>query len=165
MQMPGQAQQVMGKKVGGKMSVGQYYGIVKQYYMWLVIAAVVAAGLTLVGWIFVSYLVQLYGAFVLFWFGYQLAKQKKGEMKDVLIGGALLGLVPSLIMGIGSFIYFGFIFAPISLFGVGLGGFGVGFGITQLLTTVIGGAIGGLVLSLIGYAVAGGFNKAGAAQS
>ncbi|MFH0830652.1 MAG: hypothetical protein V1895_01165 [Parcubacteria group bacterium] len=158
--------QMMAKKVGGKMTIGQYFSFQKMYYMWLVIAAAAVAVLSVFGWgIWLSWLVSLYAAFVYFWFGYQLVKMHRGEMKDALIGGAVLGVLPSLLMGIGFFIYFAFIFKPLGFLGISVGGYGVGYGIGQLVGWVVGGAIGGLVMSLIGYAVAGGFSKPGAAKT
>ena len=152
--------QMMGKKVGGKMTIGQYFTFQKQYYMWLVIAALVVAVLSVFGWgIWLGWLVSLFGAFVYFWFGYQMVKMNRGELKDALIGGAVLGIVPAVLMGLGVFIYFAFIFTPVTVFGVGLGGFGIGYAFGQLIGWIVGGAIGGLVMSLIGYAVAGGFSK------
>gem|GEM_PF-5053439 len=159
----GPAAPMMGKKVGGKMTVGQYIGFQKKYYMWLLIAALGGAILTCFGWGWLTWLVQLYGAFVFFWFGYQMVKMNRGMMKDALIGGAVLGVIPSILLGLGWFIYFAFLFRPLGFLGIS-GGFGIGYGIGQLIGWIIGGAIGGLVMSLIGFAVAGGFSKPGATK-
>jgi hypothetical protein len=159
MMQSGQMGQMMGKKVGGRWTIGQYISYQKKFYMWLIIAAVIAAIGAVFGLIFLSWLVNLFGAFVFFWFGYMMAKERKGEMKDAIIGGAILGVIPGAIMGIGLFIYFAFLFSPLTIFGTAVGGYGIGLGIGQLIGWIIGGAVGGLVLSLIGYAVAGGMSK------
>jgi len=162
------ASEMMGKKVGGKWTIGQYISYQKKYYMWLVIAAVVIGALSLIPGVFflgaaLGWLVLLFGLFVYFWFGYQMAKEKKGEVKDALIGGGVLGVILGAITGI-----FGLVSAIILASTVpsslgALGGVGAGFGVTagilSLVYSVIGGAVGGLVLSLIGFAVAGGFSS------
>lgn len=160
--------QMMGKKVGGKMTIGQYINFQKKYYWWLLIATVVVGALTLipvVSGIFsvIGWLVWLYAAFVFFWWGYQFAKQRKGEMKDVLIGGAVLGVIYGAISGVFRLLFFLIVYRTIFS---GLGAFGVALGpsvttlaILGLVYGLIGGAIGGLVVALIGYASAGGFSK------
>ncbi len=158
---------VMEKKVGGKLTIGQYYKFQWKYYMWLLIAAVVVGGLSLIPSLFVAlsflnWLVYLFAAFVYFWFGYQLAKQNRGELKDALIGGGFLGLGHGIIAGvlgaIASFIFYRSLTAGLGTFGVA-GVASGGFAIGSLITTIIGAIIGGLIVSLIGFAVGGGFSK------
>ncbi len=154
---------MMGKKVGGKMTIGQYISFQKKYYMWLVIAALGAAILgSFMGWgQTLIWLVEIYGAFVYFWFGYQLVKMHRGEMKDALIGGAVLGVIPSVLFGISQFIYWTFIFSQVSFLGISYGPSGIG----QLIYYIVIGVVGSLVMSIIGFAVAGGFSKPGASTA
>jgi hypothetical protein len=169
----GPAGQMMGKKVGGKMTIGQYVTYQKKHFMYLLIAAIVVGALSLipaVSGIFVvlGWLVYLYAAFVYFWFGYQMAKEKKGELRDVLIGGAVIGLIYGLVAGIFRMLYYFIvyrtIFSGFGVFGVGIGPSVTTLAITGLIYSIIGAAIGGLIVALIGFAVGGGFNKGAARQ-
>lgn len=171
MMQSGPAGEMMNKKAGGKMTVGQYITFQKKYYMWLLIAVVVVGALTLipgVSTIFgvIGWLVSLYAAFVFFWFGYQMAKEKKGELKDVLIGGAIIGLIYGVLNGIFRmlfyFIVYRTIFSGFGVFGASIGPSVTSLAIGGLIWSIVLGAVGGLVLALIGFAVAGGFNKPGA---
>ncbi len=168
MMTSGPTGQMMGKKIGGKMSIGQYIGFQKKYYMWLLIATVVVGALTLIpglSGIFsvLGWLVWLYATFVFFWWGYQFAKMKKGELKDVLIGGGVLGVIYGVISGIFRMLYFLIvyrtIFSGIGVFGVTLGPSVTALAFMGLIYAIIGGAIGGLLVAMIGFAVAGGFSK------
>jgi len=170
--MPDQVNQMMGKKAGGKWTIGQYFSYQKQYFMWLVIAAVAVGALSLIPGLyaimgFISWIVFLFAAFVYFWFGYQMAKEKKGELKDALIGGAVIGVTVGLVMAIfraiATFIFYNTITAGFGALGIGIGTSVAGIAIGGFFVSLISAAIGGLVLSLIGFAVAGGFNK-GSAQ-
>lgn len=168
MMTSGPTGQMMGKKVGGKMTIGQYVGFQKKYYMWLLIAAVVLGALSLIPGVagifrLIGSLLWIYAAFVYFWFGYQMAKQKKGELKDVLIGGGVLGLIYGVINGLFSLLYYFIVYRTIysgfGVFGAAVGASVTGLAIMGLIYGIIGGAIGGLVMALIGFAVAGGFSK------
>lgn len=167
--MPGQAGQMMEKKVGGKMSIGQYFGVVKKWYMWLLIAAVVVGAISLIPAMyvtmsFVGWIISLGTAFVVGYFGYQLAKQHKGELKDVLIGGAVLGgvigIVNAIFGAIAGVIFINSLAAGFGVFGV-YGAGATGGVIVGALLGILWNAIGGLVVALIGYAIAGGFSKPG----
>jgi len=170
MQMPGQMGQAMEKKVGGKMSIGQYFGVVKKWYMWLLIGAVVVGLLSLIpNFAIISIAgilgiaVWAFGVYVLGTFGYKLAKERNAEIKDALIGGAILGGVLGVINGVFSLIS-GIIIANVlttSIFGVGYGIAGT-WSIFSLISGILWGVIGGLVISLVGFAIGGGFNKTGA---
>ncbi len=155
---------MMEKKVGGKMTLGQYFKFQWKYYMWLLIAAVVVGAIGLIPSLglgllsgTLGFLVWAYAAFVYFWFGYQLAKMNKGDVKEALIGGGILGVTVGVISGIFGAIG-AFILISTATFGV-FGSIGVASAIGSLVWNIFGGAIVGLVISLIGFAVAGGFNK------
>ncbi|MFO0703019.1 MAG: hypothetical protein U0514_04180 [Candidatus Andersenbacteria bacterium] len=170
MQMPGQAGQVMGKKVGGKMSIGQYFGVVKKWYMWLVIAAVVVGALSLIPGLyltmaFVGWIVSIFGAITVGMFGYKLAKEHSGELKDVLIGGAVLGgvvgIITAIFSAIAGVIFFNTVTSGLGVFGVGYGAGATGSVIIGAIFGIIWALVGGLVTALIGFAIGGGFNKTG----
>ena len=161
------AGQMMGRKVGGKMTVGQYFSYQKKYYMWLVVAAVVVGALSLIPGLyitmgFVGWLVSLYGVFVLGMFGYKMAKEKKGELKEALIGGAILGgvvgVINAIFGAIAGVIFFNTVTAGFGVFGA-YGSAATGGVIIGSILGIVWGAVGGLVVSLIGFAIGGGFSK------
>lgn len=174
MQMPGQMGQAMDKKIGGKMSIGQYISYQKKYYMWLVIAAVVVGALSLIPGLyimmgFIGWIVSLFAVFVFGMFGYKLAKERRGELKDALIGGAVLGgivgIINAIFGAIAGVIYFNTVTSAFGVFGASYGAGATGAVIFGALMGIVWGAVGGLVISLIGFAIGGGFNKAGTTAS
>lgn len=147
----------------GKLSIGQYLTYNKKALIVTLSIVIVLGILSLIpviGWFFwwiYSIAFWICALYMTFMIGYKLCKDGRGEIKEALIGGAVVGILYGIIHAIVT------VLATIMTVFVFTSALGVTFAFGGLILTIvwilIGNGIGGLVVSLIGFAVAGGFNK------
>ncbi|MFC1632924.1 hypothetical protein ACFL1U_02140 [Patescibacteria group bacterium] len=145
----------------GKMKIADYLTFDKQWTYTYASLLIIAGILILIPfirsiaytWLFVP--IFMGGLIVVVgWFGYRFAVEKRGRLSDVIIGGLVISITIGIIAAIFSFMHFLFYGYAISAFATSSLGLSIAIG--SVVWNIIGSALAGIVVSIVGYVIGGG---------